>query len=142
MLPVSLEPWKGNENATGGCQLLWVAQRIGHRQLKAEDRKANSGKGRTCLRMGNERTVKKVVLGKWNTEATKEGKLRGETISYWRRLVREAVEDDNNLEESTRDRKSWKTFIRSRVNFIQDWEEKMSLIGRNDSKPVRTERTV
>ena len=120
MLPVSLEPWKGTENAPGGCQLLWVAQRIGHRQLKAEDRKANSGKGRTCLRMGNEKTVKKVVLGQWNMEATKEGKLRGGTISYWRRLVREAAEDDNNLEQLTRDRKSWKTFIMRRVNYIQD----------------------
>ena len=92
--------------------------------------------------MGNEKTVKKVVLGQWNMEATKEGKLRGGTISYWRRLVREAAEDDNNLEQLTRDRKSWKTFIMRRVNFIQDWEEKMSLIGRNDSKPVRTQRTV
>ena len=54
-IPVSLESWtvpSSNENVTGGCQILWVVRRLGHRQLNAEDGKANSAKGRTCSKNG------------------------------------------------------------------------------------------
>ena len=66
------------------------------------------------LRMPNERTTKRVILGRWNAEREEEGQLKGGTISYWKRLIAEAGHDWTNVENLAKDRKKWKTLVKER----------------------------
>ena len=91
------------------------------------------------LRMPNERAVKKLILGNWEKEATTEGNLRGGTISYWRRLLREAGVDWTNVENLTKDRKEWRRIIQGRRTFLMEWESKMSERRSNEATPTRSQ---
>ena len=57
------------------------------------------------LRMPNEKTTKRVILGRWNAERKEEGQLKGGTISYWKRLIAEAAHDWTNVENLAKDRR-------------------------------------
>ena len=54
------------------------------------------------LRMPNDRLTKKVCLGWYRREGRRTGKKN--TIHYWRKLVREAGLDPDNVEMYARDR--------------------------------------
>ena len=71
--------------------------------------------------------------------ANPEGCLRGGTIGYWRRLLKNAGRDWTNVEYLTRDRKAWKSCVRERRGFLYEWEEKMSQRRSNEPIPNRTQ---
>ena len=71
------------------------------------------------LRMSDERIVKKAVLGSWDMERTRSGNSRGNTIQYWRRLLKEAGHEDDNSENLTNDRKRWKKTVTDRRTFLK-----------------------
>ena len=77
------------------------------------------------LRMSNNRTTKKVILGHWTNERTQQGRLNGGVVNYWRRLIREAGEDWTNIENLTQDRKKWKATVKRRKEALEKWESEM-----------------
>ncbi len=68
--------------------------------------------------------VKAVVLG-WMEEleswAKKPGRTR-KTVSYWRKLVKEAGIDATKIGELTKDRKEWKTLTKERMRHLDKFE--------------------
>ena len=94
------------------------------------------------LRMPNERMTKKVVLGRWLEEKTENGKLTGGLIAYWKRLIGEAGEDWTNIENLTKNRKTWKTLINNRKANLTRWETDMCDHTRGHTKPTRSQTRV
>ena len=72
------------------------------------------------LRMPNDRLIKKVFLGWYRSEGRRTGKQN--TIHYWRKLVREAGLDPDNVEMYARDRNRCKNQIKIRMGQIREWE--------------------
>ena len=91
------------------------------------------------LRMSDERIVKKAVLGSWDMERTRSGNSRGNTIQYWRRLLKEAGHEDDNSENLTNDRKRWKKTVTDRRTFLKNWETQMCNWHRGTEKPARSQ---
>ena len=94
------------------------------------------------LCMPNERMTKKVVLGRWLEEKTENGKLTGGLIAYWKRLIGEAGEDWTNIENLTKNRKTWKTLINNRKANLTRWETDMCDHTRGHTKPTRSQARV
>ena len=90
------------------------------------------------LRMSNNRTTKKVILGHWTNERTQQGRLNGGVVNYWRRLIREAGEDWTNIENLTQDRKKWKATVKRRKEALEKWESEMCRY-RGGEKPRRSQ---
>ncbi|XP_075264195.1 uncharacterized protein LOC142356111 [Convolutriloba macropyga] len=92
------------------------------------------------LRMPDARTVKRAVLGQWDHRGTGKGKLRGGTISIWRRLLGEANIDWTNVGNMAKDRKVWKSIVQARRTFLESWEDEMCQWKRGTSAPNRSQR--
>ena len=58
------------------------------------------------------------------------------TIHYWRKLVREAGLDPDNVEMYARDRNKWKNQIKIRMEEIREWEEQMAGKHRGNEQEV------
>ncbi|XP_063727295.1 zinc finger protein 525-like [Symsagittifera roscoffensis] len=89
--------------------------------------------------MSDERIVKKAVLGSWDMERTRSGNSRGNTIQYWRRLLKEAGHEDDNSENLTNGRKRWKKTVTDRRTFLKNWETQMCNWHRGSEKPARSQ---
>ena len=77
------------------------------------------------MRMEDNRMTKAVTLG-WIRELEKHDKRKGrnrKTVSYWKKLVREAGWDATNIGALTADRKNWKGMVKERMNHLLKWEE-------------------
>ena len=46
------------------------------------------------------------------------------TILYWRRLVKEAGIDETRIASLTKERKEWKSLIRTRMKHLQEWDRR------------------
>ena len=90
--------------------------------------------------MTDARTVKRAVLGQWDHRGAGKGKLRGGTISDWRRLLGEANIDWTNVGNLAKDRKVWKSIVQARRTFLESWEEKICQWKRDTSAPNRSQR--
>ena len=90
-------------------------------------------------RMPDTRTVKKITLGNWTEvgERLKNGK--NNTITYWKRILKEAGLDWTNIEGLTMDRKNWKGIVNERKKAMDEWENKMCEIHKGDLKPTRSQ---
>ena len=77
------------------------------------------------LRMDSSRPVKAAVLG-WSPALEAIPKERTKTRTtpqYWRRLVKEAGLNPSDLGKYTKDRKTWRKTIHSRMTHIERWEQ-------------------
>ena len=77
------------------------------------------------LRMDSSRPVKAAVLG-WSPALETIPKERTKTRTtpqYWRRLVKEAGLNPSDLGKYTKDRKTWRKTIHSRMTHIERWEQ-------------------
>ena len=77
------------------------------------------------LRMGDERTVRKVTFG-WMKQLENEKKERKKhrcTPRYWSKLAKEAGWELLHLEQKAQDRKEWKMMVKERIKEITLWEE-------------------
>ena len=78
------------------------------------------------FRMDDDRLVKAAVLG-WLEDLERYDKLPGKkrkTILYWRRLVKEAGIDETRIASLTKERKEWKSLIRTRMKHLQEWDRR------------------
>ena len=78
------------------------------------------------MRMSDDRQVKAVTLG-WLKDLENFNKKPGrkrKTILYWKRLVREAGWDYSRIGMLTNDKKEWKSRVRSRMKYVEEWERK------------------
>ena len=77
------------------------------------------------MRLEDGSLVKSVTLG-WLEELELYPKVPGKkrkTNLYWRKILREAGIDNNNISELMENRKKWKTLVMERVRHLQEWEE-------------------
>ena len=77
------------------------------------------------MRMKDNRMTKAVTLG-WMKEAEKYKKPKGrkrETVTCWKKLVREAGMDTTDIGSLTADRKNWKAKVKERMKHLLQWEE-------------------
>ena len=63
--------------------------------------------------MDNSRTAKQVTLGWYQKDGIREGQQG--TVQYWRKIIREAGVDSENVEMHVWDRKKWRNLIDRRV---------------------------
>ena len=76
------------------------------------------------FRMDDSRMTKAVVLG-WMDELEKWGKNAGKarkTVTYWRKLVREAGWDPSQIGEMTADRNRWRMKVKERMLHLKEYE--------------------
>ena len=76
------------------------------------------------FRMEDWRVTKACVLG-WMAELERYDKPVGrgrKTISYWKKLLREAGVDTTDMKRLTSDRKMWKGIVMDRMKQIDKWE--------------------
>ena len=55
---------------------------------------------------------------------------------YWRKVMREAGLDPDNMEMYARDRNRWKNQIKIRMKKIREWEEQMARKHRDNEQEV------
>ena len=65
-----------------------------------------------------------------NRQYYKEGIREGQqsTVQYWRKIIREAGADSENIKMHVRDRKKWRNLIDRRMKKIREWEGQMEAI--------------
>ena len=77
------------------------------------------------MRMDDDRLTKAITLG-WLEELEnwerKPGRCR-KTVTYWRKLVREAGIDYTRIDELTADRKEWKRLVNERMKHLTEFEK-------------------
>ena len=84
-----------------------VLQRIGH-----------------VMRMDNERATKEATLG-WLQKLEEVEKCPGrkrKTVSYWKKLIREAGWDWTEIDQITSDRNKWRKMIDERMKHLEGYE--------------------
>ena len=84
-----------------------VMQRIGH-----------------VMRMDNERATKAATLG-WLQKLEEVEKCPGrkrKTVSYWKKLIREAGWDWTEIDQITSDRNKWRKMIDERMKHLESYE--------------------
>ena len=86
------------------------------------------------LRMSDDRSTKKVCLGWYRREGRRTGKQT--SIHYWRKLVREAGLNQDNVKMYARDRNRCKNQIKIRMEQIREWEEQMARRHRGNEQEV------
>ena len=90
-------------------------------------------------RMPDTRTVKKITLGNWTEIGERPKNGKNNTITYWKRILKEAGLDWTNIEGLTMDRKNWKGIVNERKKAMGEWENKMCEIHKGDLKPTRSQ---
>ena len=118
---------------TEKVNMFGIRKLLGIESLRAKIGRSLQRMGHV-LRMSNDRLTKKVCLGWYRREGRRTGKQT--TIYYWRKLVREAGLDPDNLEMYARDRNSWKNQIKIRMEQIGEWEEQMARKHRGNEQEV------
>ena len=76
------------------------------------------------MRMDDTRMTKACVLG-WMKELEGFQKPTGKnrkTVSYWKKLLREAGIDTTDMARLTGDRREWKGLVRDRMKHVSEWE--------------------
>ena len=102
-----------------------VRRELGVRMLRWKIEKRVLERIGHVLRMEDERMTKVVVLG-WMKELERWEKpvgRRRKTVSYWKKLLREAGIDWTDLAEVTKDRKGWKRLVKVRMERLDKWEK-------------------
>ena len=84
------------------------------------------------LRMDNSRTTTQVTLGWFQKECIRGGQQG--TVQYWRKIIRVAGVDSENVEMHAWDRKQWRNWIGRRIKKIREWEEHMKTIHKSNQK--------
>ena len=77
------------------------------------------------MRMDDDRLVKATTLG-WIEELENIDKVPGKknkTVTYWRNKIRNAGLDPTKIGDLTKDRKEWKTTVKSRIEHILAYDE-------------------
>ena len=90
-------------------------------------------------RMPDTRTVKKITLGNWTEVGERPKNGKNNTITYWKRILKEAGLDWTNIEGLTMDRKNWKGIVNERKKAMDEWENMMCEIHKGDQKPTRSQ---
>ena len=108
-----------------GKNMADVRRELGVRTLRWKIEKRVLERIGHVLRMEDERMTKAVVLG-WMKELERWEKpvgRRRKTVSYWKKLLREAGIDWTDLAEVTKDRKGWKRLVKVRMERLDKWEK-------------------
>ena len=76
------------------------------------------------MRMGEERMVKRVVLGWWKEleEWPKAPGKKRKTVLYWKQLLREAGVDWVDVARLAADRAEWREIVGRRMRHVEKWE--------------------
>ena len=83
------------------------------------------------MRMEDTRMTKACVLG-WMQVLEGFRKPAGrnrKTVSFWKKLLREAGIDATDMARLTEDRKKWKGLVRDRMKHLSDWEKSKVIYG-------------
>ena len=78
------------------------------------------------FRMEDTRLTKAACLG-WMEDLERHDKVPGKkrkTVLYWKKTLKEADIEWTQIGNLTQDRKVWKSMVRERTKFIDDWERK------------------
>ena len=108
-----------------GKNMADVRKELGVRTLRWKIEKKVLERIGHVMRMGDERMTKALALG-WMKELEKWAKPAGrrrKTVSYWKKLLREAGIDWTDLAEVTKDRKEWKRRVKVRMERLDKWEK-------------------
>ena len=93
------------------------------------------------LRMPNSRTTKKITLG-WLKTTRRKVKRNQSTVVYWRKLLKEANIDYDDVEVLSSDREEWKQRIVERKEYLERWEAEQCLRHKNqDLREIKIERS-
>ena len=114
--------------------MFGIRQMLGIESLRAKIERRSLQRMGHVLRIPNDRLTKRVCLGWYRREGRRTGKLT--TIHYWRKLVREADLDPDNVEMHARDRNRWKNQIKIRMEQMREWEEQMARRHRDNGQEV------
>ena len=101
-------------------KMFGIRKLLGIESLRAKIERRSLQRLGHVLRMPNDRLTKKVCFGWYRREERRKGKQT--TIYYWRKLVREAGLDPDNVEMYARDRNRWMNQIKIRMEQIREWE--------------------
>ena len=102
-----------------------VRKELGVRSLRWKIEKRVLERIGHVMRMSDSRMTKAVILG-WMKELERWEKPKGrrrKTVSYWKKLLREAGIDWTDLKEVTGDRKAWKRLVKERMDKLDKWEK-------------------
>ena len=103
---------KENINMFGVRKILNVAS------LRSKIEKRSLQRIGHILRMDNSRTTKQVTLGWCQKDGIRGGQQS--TVQYWRKIIREAGVDSENVEMHVWDRKKWRNLIDRRIKKIRE----------------------
>ena len=97
--------------------------------------------GRTLKRLGHvmrlddKRLTKAACLG-WLNDLQILPKCPGKkdkTLLYWRKLIREAEMDVNEIDKLTQDRKGWRRAVKARMEHLHKWEKSNAKIQNGET---------
>ena len=77
------------------------------------------------MRMDDKRLTKVACLGlaKISANPTEMSGKKDKTLLYWRKLIREAGMDVNEMDKLTQDRKGWRRAVEARMEHLHKWEK-------------------
>ena len=116
--------------------MFGVRKQLGIESLRAKIEKRSLQRVGHVLRMPNDRLTKRICLGWYRREGRRSGKQT--TIHYWRKLVREAGIDPDNVEIHANNRTRWKKQIKVRMKRIREWEEHTARKHGNNEQEVES----
>ena len=78
-------------------------------------------------------------MAKRSANPTEMSGKKDKTLLYWRKLIREAGMDVNEIEKLTQDRKGWRRAVKARMEHLHKWKSQMrkdKTVKRQKATPI------